>query len=163
MVYTYYIKENNIIFSGNLITSTHRTPTYSSQWRNPIKMDHVHSWTPKLHQVPITTPHYNLQETKTDQYLHWNSNHFIGAKHSVYNTLAHKANVVSHNQQSPHKDLHHIRKALQACHFPTWTLNRLQQKLEHNTKPIMNPCSMYIQPNNNIMDPTTIPTTRKFT
>ena len=33
----------------------------------------------------------------TDQYLHWDSNHFITAKHSVYNTLAYRAKVVSSN------------------------------------------------------------------
>ena len=57
-----------------------------------------------------------------DQYLHWDSNHFVGAKHSVYNTLAHRAKMVSHNQHSPQKELQHIREALQTCHFPSWTL-----------------------------------------
>ena len=33
--------------------------------------------------------------THTDQYLHWDSNHHITAKQSVYNTLAHTAKVVS--------------------------------------------------------------------
>ena len=44
--------------------------------------------------------------------------HFVTAKHSVYNTLAHRAKIVSSNQESLHKELNHIRKALQACHFP---------------------------------------------
>ena len=41
-------------------TSTHRTLTDSSQWMNPTKMDHVHSWTPKFHQAPTTpsSPHF---------------------------------------------------------------------------------------------------------
>ena len=56
------------------------------------------------------------------------------AKHSVFNTLGHRAKVVSANQQTLHKELGHIRKALQAWHFPPWTLNKLQQKfdLKHN-------------------------------
>ena len=31
----------------------------------------------------------------TDQYLHWDSNHCITAKNSVYNTLAHRGKAVS--------------------------------------------------------------------
>ena len=33
--------------------------------------------------------------THRDQYLHWDNNHFITAKQSVYNTLAHRAKIVS--------------------------------------------------------------------
>ena len=68
--------------------------------------------------------------THTDQYLHWDSNHFIVAKHSVYNTLAHRAKAVSYSQEALHKELNHIKKALQACHFPPLALNQLQQKFE---------------------------------
>ena len=52
--------------------------------------------------------------THTDQCLHWDSNHFITAKHSVYNTLAHRAKITSSNQGSLHKELNLIRRALQA-------------------------------------------------
>ena len=86
--------------------------------------------------------------THTDQYLHWDS-HFIGPKYSVFNTLAHRAKVVSHNQKSLHKELDHIRKALQASHFPTWMLNRLQQKFECKHQTNNEPSSMDIHPNNN--------------
>ena len=57
------------------------------------------------------------------------------ARHSVYNTLAHRAKVVSTNQQTLHKELEHIRKALRACHFSPWTINKLQHKFEckHST------------------------------
>ena len=50
--------------------------------------------------------------THTDEYLHWYSNHFIGTKHSGYNTLAHRSKVVSHNRHSLQKELQHIREAL---------------------------------------------------
>ena len=36
--------------------------------------------------------------THTDQYLHWDINHHITAKQSVYNTLAHRAKIVSSTQ-----------------------------------------------------------------
>ena len=39
----------------------------------------------------------------TDQYLHWDSNHFITAKYSVYNILAHRAKIVSSNQEALNK------------------------------------------------------------
>ena len=65
--------------------------------------------------------------THTDQYLHWDSNHFITSKHSVYNTLAHRAKVVSSNETSLNKELEHIRMTLHCCHFPTWALNELKQ------------------------------------
>ena len=38
------------------------------------------------------------KHTHTDQYLHWDSNHHITAKQSVYNTLAHRAKIVSSTQ-----------------------------------------------------------------
>ena len=81
-------------------------------------------------------------------YLHWDSNYFIGAKHSVYLTLAHRMKVASHNQQSSLKELDHIRGALQTCHFPPWTLKGLQQKFEHH-QTNTDPSSRDNQPNNN--------------
>ena len=64
--------------------------------------------------------------THTDQYLHWDSNHFITTKNSVYNTLAHRAKVVSSTPEELTKELDHLKKALMACQFPNWALNRLQ-------------------------------------
>ena len=43
--------------------------------------------------------------TYTDQYLHWDSNHHITAKQSVFNTLAHRAKVVSSTQDQLDKEL----------------------------------------------------------
>ena len=85
------------------------------------------SWIPWFLQVPQHPHYFSIQKTHThDQYLHWDSNHLVMAKHSVFNTLAHRAKVVSTNQQSLQKELKHIR-ALQACSFPTWALNSLHQ------------------------------------
>ena len=85
----------------------------------------------------------------TGQYLHWTCNHFIMAKLSVLNTLAHRAKVVSTNQQALHEEMEHIRKALQACSVPPWALNSLHNKFncKHNIHNGQN--STDNQPNNN--------------
>ena len=72
--------------------------------------------------------------TCIDQYLSWDSNHFITAENSVFNTLAFRAKVVCTSQQALHKEMEHIRKALQACNFPPWTVNNLQNiyNCKHN-------------------------------
>ena len=62
--------------------------------------------------------------THTDQYLHWDSNHHITAKQSVFNTLAHRAKTVSSTQDSLDKELGHIKTTLKPCHFPFWALNQ---------------------------------------
>ena len=67
----------------------------------------------------------------TDQYLHWDSNHHITAKQSVFNTLAHRAKTVSSTQDKMDKELDHIKTALQHCQFPTWALNQWQHKFNH--------------------------------
>ena len=65
--------------------------------------------------------------THTDQYLHWDSNHHITAKQSVYNTLAHRAKIVSSTQDKLDREVQHIKTALQHCQFPAWALNQWQQ------------------------------------
>ena len=79
--------------------------------------------TPGPNNTLITTVY--RKPTHRDLYLYWDSNHFIAAKHSVYNTLAHRAKVVLSNQPSLLKELDHINMALHTCHFPTWPLNKL--------------------------------------
>ena len=63
--------------------------------------------------------------------------------------MAQRAKIVSSNQQTLHKELEHIRKALQACSFPPCTLNKLQCKF--NQKHNINNGQGFIvhQPNNN--------------
>ena len=122
----------------------------SSLWRNWTKRDLYHSWTPWFLQVPPTPS--LLQSTESqhrDQYLHCDSNHVLVAKHSVFNTLTHRAKVVSTHQQSCHTELEHIRKALQASSFPLWALNNLQHKFNCKDNIHNGQNSTGNQPNNN--------------
>ena len=70
-----------------------------------------------------------------DQYLHWDSNHHITAKQSVYNTLAHRAKIVSSTQDKMDRELQHSRTALQQCQFPDWALNQWQHKFINPNQP----------------------------
>ena len=83
--------------------------------------------------------------THTDQYLHWDSNHHITAKQSVFNTLAHRAKTVSSTQASMDKELDHIKTALKHCQFPSWALNqwqhRFSQSQQHSNNPSNNSSS----------------------
>ena len=103
--------------------------------------------TPGPNNTIITTVY--IMPTQRDQYLHWNSNHYTVAKHSVYNTLAHRANVVSSNQPSLTKELDHIQMAIQSCYFPTWALNKLQHNFECRHYNNNVPSSTDSQHNNN--------------
>ena len=72
--------------------------------------------------------------THTDQYLHWDSNHHITAKQSVYNTLAHRTKVVSSSQDRLDQELQHIKSALQACQFPNWAPNQWHHRFINNNQ-----------------------------
>ena len=69
--------------------------------------------------------------THTDQYLHWDSNHHITAKQSVFNTLVHRAKTVSSTQENMDKELTHIKTALHHCQFPSSALNHWEHKFNH--------------------------------
>ena len=86
----------------------------------------------------------------TDQYLHWDSNHFITAKNIVYNTLALRAKVVSSTPEDLNKEMEHLNKALREYHFPNWTLNRLQ--LQFQQKHLNNNTQGEATTNNNNQD-----------
>ena len=81
--------------------------------------------------------------THTDQFLHWDSNHLITAKQSVFNTLAHRAKIVSSSQDKMDRELQHIKTALQHCQFPSWAHNQWQHKFTHPIQQSTN------TPNNN--------------
>ena len=74
------------------------------------------------------------KQTHTDQYLQWDSNHHITAKQSVYNTLPHRAKVVSSSQGTLDKELQQIKTALQACQFPKWALNQWHHRILNNNQ-----------------------------
>ena len=77
--------------------------------------------------------------THTDQYLHWDSNHHITAKQSVFNTLAHRAKTVSSTQDSLDKELDHIKTALKHCQFPSWALNQWHHRFIQSQQQSNNP------------------------
>ena len=61
----------------------------------------------------------------TDLYLQWDSNHTIGAKYSVVNTLHHTAKAVCSNSQLLEKEEDHLQKVLLENKYPNWALNRV--------------------------------------
>ena len=96
--------------------------------------------------------------THTDQYLHWDSNHHITAKQSVYNTLAHRAKTVSSTQHNLEKELSHIKTALHHCQFPSWALNQWEYKFTQPPQPARptNTTNNSNNPSNNNNHKTTI-------
>ena len=102
---------------------------------------------PSPNNTLITTVY--RKPTHTDQCLHWDSNHFITAHKGVFNTLAHRAKIVCTNQQALHKEMEHIRKALEACNFPPWALNTLHDKFNCKHNIHNEQTSTDNQPNNN--------------
>ena len=74
---------------------------------------------------------------------------FHYSKNSVSNTLAFGDQVVCTNQQTLHKVMEHISKALLACNFPPWALNLLQNKLNHKHNTHSGQTTTGNQPNSN--------------
>ena len=125
------ISRQVIVLSSSSI-STHWTHRSSSIWKTPKKMAPYLSWTSFFPQ-DSTTPHTSVYRkyTHTDQYLHWDSNHNLAAKHIVYNTLAHRARVVCTSQIALKQEKNHIRQAPLKCSYPPWVLNTLHTKINH--------------------------------
>ena len=86
----------------NYNTSTARTHTFNSQW-NQHNKDHCPFGHISYHTTRQHLQHHK-KPTHTDQYLHWDSNHHITAKQSVFNTLAHRAKTVSSTQDKMDKN-----------------------------------------------------------
>ena len=79
------------------------------------------------------THHHSLQETNThrsisslgEQPLH------MGQTQCIQHSCTQGQNSVTWST-SITPGIYYIKAALQACHFPTWTLNRLQQRFEQH-------------------------------
>ena len=61
--------------------------------------------------------------THTDQYLQWDSHHYLSAKFSVIQTLSHRASTVCSKPELLQHEKDHLRKALTKCKYPNglWT------------------------------------------
>ena len=71
--------------------------------------------------------------THTDQYLQWDSHHNLTAKFSVINTLFHRAKTVCSNPVLLKQEKEHLRKALTQCKYPTWTLDKVEKRLNRSS------------------------------
>ena len=103
------------------ITTTH--PFTGSIYTVTIEEPNQEEALPFLDTLVSSSPNNTLVNTVYRNHthythLHWNSNHFITAKNSVFNTLAFRAKVVCTRQHTLQQEMEHIRKALLACNFP---------------------------------------------
>ena len=87
--------------------------------------------------------------THTDQYLHWDIHHSLSAKYSVIGTPTHRAKTVCTDPELLQKKLTHLRKALEKCNYPTWAINRVQNKVLNNNQEDHSNNSPTHQNNNN--------------
>ncbi|KAK7925859.1 hypothetical protein WMY93_008169 [Mugilogobius chulae] len=65
--------------------------------------------------------------THTDQYLLFDSNHPLQHKLGVIRTLQHRAEEVPTSSEGKKKETQHVQKALSACGYPKWALNRAKR------------------------------------
>ena len=81
----------------------------------------------------------------------------------MYNTLAHRAKVVSSTPEDLNKELEHLNKALKDCQFPNWALNKLQQQfLQKHNHDNNNNNPLEEQTNNNSRDSNNGPTNKNI-
>ena len=69
--------------------------------------------------------------THTNQFLQWDSHHSIANKYSVINSLLHRAENICSNQDQLNEELTYVERALTACKYPSWAIQRM--KLKKNT------------------------------
>ena len=72
--------------------------------------------------------------THTDQYLQWGSHHSLSAKYSVIGTLTHRAKTVCTDPELLQKELNTLRNAMGKCNYPSWAINKVQNKVLNNNQ-----------------------------
>ena len=66
--------------------------------------------------------------THTNQYLQWDSHHAINNKYSIISTLLCRAKNSCSNKELLEEEQTNIQKALSACKYPNWAINRIKLK-----------------------------------
>ena len=82
----------------------------------------------------FTTSVYR-KPTHTDQFLHWDSNHFITAKQSVYNTLAHRAKIDSLTKKHWTKNVYTLGGPYRHVNFQTRHVTNSNTSSKETTNP----------------------------
>ena len=72
--------------------------------------------------------------THIDQYLQWDSHHYLSAKFSVIHTLSPRANTVCSKPELLQQEKDQLRKALTKCKYPKWALDKVEKRLNRSTK-----------------------------
>ena len=67
--------------------------------------------------------------THTDQYLQWDSHHILSATYSVIGTLTNMVKTVCTDPELLQKELTHFRNAMGKCKYPSWAINKVQNKV----------------------------------
>ena len=70
----------------------------------------------------------NRKPTHTNQYLQWDSHHSIANKYRVINSLLHRATNICSNQEQEKEELKYVERALTACKYPSWAIQRMMLK-----------------------------------
>ena len=87
--------------------------------------------------------------THTDQYLQWDSHHYLSAKFSVIHTLSHRASTVCSKPELLQQEKDHLRKALTKYKYPKWTLDKVEKRLNRSTRQVSNGGTTGAQPATN--------------
>ena len=80
----------------------------------------------------LSTTQYR-KPTHTDQYLQWDSHHYLSANFSVIHILCHSAQIVCSNPELLHKEKTHLRNAITQCKYPIWALDKVKRRLNKSS------------------------------
>ena len=69
-----------------------------------------------------------------DQYLWWDSHHYLVAKFSVINTLTHRARTVCTKPELLNQEIQHLREPLTKCKYTKWALDKTERRFTSNNQ-----------------------------